>query len=292
MSTPPSRSRTIACSTRIGASSTSDGNVPRNLRGVPTTVFAPRRGPHGGSSTPAITLPHQQLAQLRDAEHEHRAERERREHGKRDRSAGDHRRDERPVAAAHHLHVAVVAGARERARRARPSTSRTPRRRSAALEQPALDAAEGLAHLSVQRVAAVAAHSGSPDSNRHSFKGKGLLRPPSLPFLHPGSWTDASCSRKRKRRPRGPALPFPIAAELRRMRLTSPSRRPRPEPAGAVASEPAAEPVVSPAGAAEPAVSPPAGAAGAFFLPQPASAAATTNRTIAIFFILSSPLLV
>ena len=24
------------------------------------------------------------------------------------------------------------------------------------------------------------------DSNRHSFQGKGLLRPPSLPFLHPG----------------------------------------------------------------------------------------------------------
>jgi hypothetical protein len=87
---------------------------------------------------------HEHLAHLRDAEHEHRAECERREHRECDRAARDHRRDERPIAAADHLHVAVVQELADEldGRDHRRTTLRASGGR--VLEEPALDTAEDL----------------------------------------------------------------------------------------------------------------------------------------------------
>lgn len=73
-------------------------------------------------------------------------------------------------------------------------------------------------------------------------------------------------------------------ASERRTSATYFAALPPAEPAALSDAEPPS------AGAAEPLVSVAAGSAGGFFLPQAASAEAATNRTIAIFFICSSPL--
>ena len=97
------------------------------------------------------------------------------------------------------------------------------------------------------------------DSNRHSLKGKGLLRPPSLPFLHSGLGRAAVYSiaaRKRNAPVKRPRALASSAAEVHNASRLAPAAAAasscrQPSRASArthVAPEPAAEPQPSVAG--------------------------------------------